>query len=254
MKGNRANRLNHAQEFANRTGVTVRTLHHYDRLGLLKPSGRTRAGYRLYSDRDVARLEQIVALKFIGLPLGEIKKLLSGKAVDLATALRIQRGAMQEKRGRIDRAIAAIQRAERMLETSRNGAHDWDVFAKIIEVINMHDTEWMKKYYTEEARAALAGRKVPPELIEQGQRDWAALIQEVEQAAARGADPASAEAQALALRWKRLLEAFSGGNAEVQKGLNRFYDDEANWPATFKKPYSDAAGAFICAAMKAAKS
>ena len=50
-------------------GVTVRTLHHYDRLGLLRPAGRTAAGHRLYADRDLARLQQIVTLKFIGLPL-----------------------------------------------------------------------------------------------------------------------------------------------------------------------------------------
>src|SRR5215475_13944181 len=63
-------------EFAEKAGVTVRTLHHYDRMGLLKPSGRTEAGYRLYGERDFARLQQIVTLKFIGLPLRQIKDLL----------------------------------------------------------------------------------------------------------------------------------------------------------------------------------
>ena len=52
-------------EFAEKAGVTVRTLHHYDRMGLLKPSGRTNAGYRLYGERDLVRLQQIVTLKFI---------------------------------------------------------------------------------------------------------------------------------------------------------------------------------------------
>jgi DNA-binding transcriptional MerR regulator len=64
-------------EFARRAGVTVRALHHYDRLGLLEPSGRTSAGYRLYSDRDLVRLEQIVSLKFIGFPLNQISSELS---------------------------------------------------------------------------------------------------------------------------------------------------------------------------------
>jgi len=79
-------RLLKAQEFADRAGVTVRTLHHYDRLGLLSPSGRTDAGYRLYSDRDLLRLEQILALKFIGFPLAEIRKLLKRDARDLPGA------------------------------------------------------------------------------------------------------------------------------------------------------------------------
>jgi DNA-binding transcriptional MerR regulator len=57
------------REFAALAGVTVRALHHYDRLGLLKPSGRSDRGYRLYRDCDLARLEHIVVLKFLGLPL-----------------------------------------------------------------------------------------------------------------------------------------------------------------------------------------
>ncbi|MDT5294824.1 MAG: MerR family transcriptional regulator, thiopeptide resistance regulator, partial [Acidobacteriota bacterium] len=65
-------RLYRASEFAALTGVTVRTLHHYDRTGLLKPTGRTPVGYRLYGERDFARLQQILTLKFIGLPLDEI--------------------------------------------------------------------------------------------------------------------------------------------------------------------------------------
>src|SRR5256885_10285045 len=87
-----------AREFAVLTGVTVRTLHHYDRLGLLKPSRYTQAGYRLYSERDLARLQQIVTLKFIGLSLKQIKGILSQKSFDLATALRAQREIITEKR------------------------------------------------------------------------------------------------------------------------------------------------------------
>jgi DNA-binding transcriptional MerR regulator len=65
------------QEFAKLSGVTVRALHHYDRLGLLRPKQRSSAGYRLYSDGDFARLEQIVVLKFLGMPLKQIKSLLA---------------------------------------------------------------------------------------------------------------------------------------------------------------------------------
>ena len=81
----------HTHEFAQRAGVTVRTLHHYDRLGLLKPSRYTDAGYRLYGERDFARLQQIVVLKFIGLSLKEIKRLLEEKQLDLPGTLRVQR-------------------------------------------------------------------------------------------------------------------------------------------------------------------
>jgi DNA-binding transcriptional MerR regulator len=81
------NRTYQPHEFAKRAGVTVRALHHCDHLGLLKPSGRTAAGYRLYTDRDFGRLEQVVALKFIGFPLSQIRDLLDRKSPDPAAAL-----------------------------------------------------------------------------------------------------------------------------------------------------------------------
>ncbi len=244
-------RLCKAQEFAERAGVTVRTLHHYDRLGLLAPSGRTEAGYRLYGDRDLVRLEQILALKFIGFPLREIRRLLKKDAKDLAGALRRQRTMILEKRRLLDLAAQAIERAE---TAARSGeAADRAAIQKIIEVIHMQDNmEWAKKYYSEQGLASLADRQVSAEVIEQAQRDWAVLIKDVE--AALGEDPASPKAQALAARWRNLIAAFTGGNREVQAGLNKLYADQANWPATMKKPYSDEVGAFMCRAMAVGKS
>ena len=238
-----------AQEFAKRAGVTVRALHHYDRLGLLSPNGRTAAGYRLYGDRDLVRLEQILALKFIGFSLKEIQQLLKRDSKDLPAVLRRQRGMMEEKRRRLDLAIEAIRKAE---AAAVHDPTDWEAFRKIIEVIHMQDNmDWTKKYYSEDARAAMATRNVSKEFIEQGQRDWAVLIQEVE--ASLGEDPAGAKAQSLADRWCKLIEGFTGGNREVQQGLNKLYADQANWPSTFKKPFSDEAAAFIGKAMAARK-
>ena len=79
------------QEFAALAGVTVRALHHYDQLGLLKPLRRPGSGYRIYRDADFARLEQIVVLKFLGIPLREIGPLLK-KTSGLKNALQKQRG------------------------------------------------------------------------------------------------------------------------------------------------------------------
>jgi len=240
-----------AREFAKLSGVTVRALHHYDRLRLLKPSRYTRAGYRLYSERDFARLEQIVALKFIGFPLKEIKKILGRDSLDLATALRQQRSAIEEKRRRLDLAIDAIERAEYVVGTSSEPG--WETFAKIIEVINMQtDTEWSKKYYSEEAQREIQNRAatIPREVIEKAQRDWTVLIKEVEAAVASGEDPAGEKAQGLATRWSELVKGFTGGNPEIQKGLNKMYADRNNWPKSMPKPFGDEVQAFIVEAMK----
>ena len=239
------------REFAKLSGVTVRTLHHYDRLGLLKPSRYTGAGFRLYSEDDFARLEQIVALKFIGFSLNEIKNILKRGPGDLTTTLRQQREAIEEKRDRLELAVKAIQRAEYVVATSR--APGWETFAKIIEVINMQSNmDWTKKYYSEEAQREIQKRAatIPREVIEQGQRDWASLISEVQAAVAAGEEPASEKSQALASRWSELVKGFTGGNAEIQKGLNRMYSERENWPASMPKPFSNEVQEFIAKAMK----
>jgi MerR family transcriptional regulator, thiopeptide resistance regulator len=243
-----------ASEFAQRAGVTVRTLHHYDRLGLLKPTRYTEAGYRLYSGADFARLQQIVTLKFIGLSLKQIKEILNRKSFDLAGALSVQRQVITQKRQQLDLAIKAIEKAEKSI-AGRSGP-DWQAFQEIIEVISMENNmEWTKKYYSEEASADIAKRAatISPEVIEQSQRDWAALIKEVEAVMANGETPTGEKAQALAQRWATLVRGFTGGNPEIQSGLNKMYADRANWPATFPKYFSDEVQAFMCEAMAAGK-
>jgi DNA-binding transcriptional MerR regulator len=222
------------REFARRAGVTVRALHHYDRLGLLKPSARTRAGYRLYGSPDFARLQQIVTLKFIGFPLRQIKQLLTG--ADLATALRLQRKTLEQKRRQLDQAVAAIAQAERVLAACRGP--DWRAFAKIIEVIQMQtNTDWTKQYYNDEAQKLLAerGKLWSPELQKRVEEEWATLFKDIEAAAAEGVDPASPRAQALAERQEKLIEAFTGGHAAIARGLGKLWADQANWPEAAKK-------------------
>jgi DNA-binding transcriptional MerR regulator len=106
-------RLYKAREFAELAGATVRTLRHYDRLGTLVPSARTEAGYRLHGDRDLVRLQQMLALKFIGFPLREIRRILKWDAKDLARALHRQRTTIREKRRLLDLAAQANERAEK---------------------------------------------------------------------------------------------------------------------------------------------
>jgi DNA-binding transcriptional MerR regulator len=238
-------------DFAEKAGVTVRTLHHYDRLGLLKPSGHTEAGYRLYGERDFARLQQIVTLKFIGLPLRQIKDLLDRSDLDLGTTLRLQRRMLLEKRLQVEAAIQAIEEAERSLKSSREP--DLAALKKIIDVMERQNTmEWTKKYYSEEAQAKIGerARTWTPELQAKVEQDWKNLIGEVEAAIAA---PAGAKALALAKRWSELVRGFIGGDAGVQQGLNNLYADQGNWPSSFQKPFSDEVWQYIKKAMAAHK-
>lgn len=237
-----------AHEFAKRAGVTIRALHHYDRLGLLKPSGRTAAGYRLYTDRDLVRLEQIVALKFIGFPLSQIRELLSRKDFDVVATLRQQREIIAEKRHHLDRAIRAIERAEELVASGET--HDWEPFRKIIEVIQMQTKkDWMKKYYTEEQLNDLR-KRFTPEVQAESQRIWAELVRDVEAAIAAGEIPSSETGRRLAKRKQEVIELFTGGDPGIAANLRKLEEDKANWPVTFKKPCSDEVDNFLCEAAK----
>ena len=100
-------------------GVTVRTLHHYDEIGLMRPSARTAAGYRAYSAGDVERLRQVLAYRRLGFGLREIAALVGDPSADAAAHLRRLRGLLLEQRDRADAMAAAI---DRELEARAKGA------------------------------------------------------------------------------------------------------------------------------------
>lgn len=240
----------YAHEFAELVGVTVRTLHHYDHRGLLTPSARSEGGYRLYSERDLPRLQQILTLKFVGFSLKEIRSLLDGSALDLAATLRIQRGVIAEKRRQMDMALAAITRAEAAIGSG--APFDWQTLRDITEAITMdHDggrADWVKKYYTEEQLAALA-RRWTPEMQAQVSQDWAYLGRDIE--ASRESNPAGPQAQTLADRYAVLIAGFTGSDPSIAQNLSNLYADREHWPAgaPMALPFSDEGAAFILKAL-----
>lgn len=236
------------REFAARAGVTVRALRHYERLGLLRPGARTASGYRLYGERELIRLQQIATLKFIGCSLKEIKSVLNEPMPDLGATLQLQREALERKRGTLDRALRAVERAQKLFVQS--GRVDWDGLQQIIEVIQMEqDKSWMLQYFTPEQQAALTSRN--SKLRSDGEEGWAKLIPAIEAAAGKGIDPAGDEARALMERRQQLINLFTGGDPGIEANLNRLYTDKTNWPKFFKSPFSEAAQAFIAKAKKA---
>jgi MerR family transcriptional regulator, thiopeptide resistance regulator len=234
MVNREIDRLYRIHEFAQLAGVTVKALHHYDRLGLLKPR-RAGSGYRIYVEHDLERLEQIVALKFLGLPLKQIKILLERDPLQLPEALRMQRTILEEKRRLLDRAIGAIANAENVLQSGQPpGA---PVFKKIIEAIGMQTetqdaTEFMKNYYRGEAwvRFQARHREWPSHAWHDLFRDIASSLKE---------DPASERAQALAVRWRELRAADSGGDPKVHAGLMKAWADRQYWPETVQGQFAE---------------
>jgi DNA-binding transcriptional MerR regulator len=105
-------------EVAAATGLTVRTLHHYDEIGLVRPSARTAAGYRAYSASDVERLREVLAYRRLGFGLREIADLVDDPATDAVAHLRRLRGLLLEQH---DRAAAMMTAIDRELEARAMG-------------------------------------------------------------------------------------------------------------------------------------
>ncbi len=113
------------------TGISVRTLHHYDELGLLRPASRTAAGYRLYSDADLARLQQILCFRALELSLEDIQQILHDPGYDVGAALRMQRQLLGERAVKlralldaVDAAITRLESEEPMSETEMKQMFD----------------------------------------------------------------------------------------------------------------------------------
>ncbi|MCI9098773.1 MAG: MerR family transcriptional regulator [Lachnospiraceae bacterium] len=98
------------KEVSNLTGISVRTLHYYDEIGLLKPTGKSEAGYRLYDDKALETLQQVLFFREFDIPLKEIKVIMADPARDRNQILQMQRKMLTAKKERMERLIASIDR------------------------------------------------------------------------------------------------------------------------------------------------
>jgi DNA-binding transcriptional MerR regulator len=223
------------QEFAKLAGVTVRALHHYDRLKLLSPAHRSERGYRLYCHEDLGHLERILALRYLGLSLREIAVLLNtpvGRGAEpLTVTLARQWATLRERRDGLDRVLRAIEHAQRRAQNPAEP--EWLLYQTILKEIQMQEaTDWREKYYSPEAFQALRSQRAamtPEQRADSGVR-WRALLADVQSALDREVPPDSAEGRALVARWIRLGDEFTLGNPEILKGYQRMNDDESHWP------------------------
>jgi len=207
---------------ARKTGLTVRTLHYYDEIGLLSPSLRTDAGYRLYTAADVVRLQQITSLRHMGFALGEIRDCLDRPDVSVQQVIELHLGRLKEQvalqRDLCRRLEAMAARLSAATEVSV------EEFIQAMEVMGK-----MEQYYTPEQRAYLDERKqtVGEERIRQVEEaEWPALIAQVRAEMDRGTDPTDPRVQALAQRWMALVGEFTGGDPGITKSLGSMWQQE----------------------------
>ena len=153
-------------ELAAKTGLTVRTLHHYDEIGLARPSRRTSAGHRRYTDGDVRRLHRIVALRGFGFSLAEIGDLLDRPEPDVRDVLRRQRDQAAEQASRAGRLRDRLDAVLRMVDAAgKPSAADLVTLIEGMTTMNAEEFEQMAAH-----RKAMMARLSPEELEEMSAR------------------------------------------------------------------------------------
>jgi DNA-binding transcriptional MerR regulator len=206
---------------ARATGLTVRTLHHWDEIGLLRPAERSGAGHRRYSPEDVERLYRILALRRLGLSLEDVSAALTAEGPDL-------RAAVEGHWARVSALLATQRELRRRLvgildAFDRVDGPSTDQIVDAIEVMTMSE-----RYYTPEQREQLADRAeaLGDDRLRAYEREWAELIAAFERERVAGTDPTDPRLRPLAEKWRELIQAFTGGDMGIHDSLNRMYAEE----------------------------
>ncbi|MDD3223292.1 MAG: MerR family transcriptional regulator [Clostridium sp.] len=208
-------------EVAKLTGVTIRTLHYYDEIGLLKPSQITEAGYRLYDENNLSKLQQILFFKELDFPLDEIKEIMTNSGYDKTEALKKHKELMIKKRERIDKLIALI-------ENTIKGECTMS-----FKEFDMTEIESIKNKYAKEVKERWGNTKEYNESEKKtqnyGKEQWQEVNNECNEILKAFADnmdkaPDSKEVQKLVKEWQGFItKRFYKCTNEILKGLGLMY-------------------------------
>jgi len=215
------------KELSTLTKVSVRTLHHYDALGLLKPSVRLINGYRLYSEKDLLRLQQIVALKFFGFSLQQIKQLLDQQFA-IVEHFEKQRALLDEQAGHLAQVGTMLD--ELMLQAKQGKSLEWSRIIQLIGVYQMTkelSKTWVGQAFSPDQLkqfAEIQQRFTEKQLDDHGKR-WVQLMEKIKTHLHKHPEegPTSAIGQKFAQEWQDLLDEVYADYPELQEAMSLAY-------------------------------
>lgn len=220
-------------EVAKLTGITVRTFHYYDEVGLLKPSEITEAGYRLYSREDLEILQQILFFRELDFPLSQIKEIMNNPNYDKEEALKKQKELLIQQRQRIEGLIKLI---EKRIEGDNNMS---------FKEFDMNEIEENKKKYAKEVKERWGTSKAYEESEKKtssyNKEKWGDINQETSEifkgfAELRNSDPGSEEVQELVRRWQKYItDNFYTCTNEILSGLGLMYVEDERFKENLDK-------------------
>lgn len=234
------------KEVAELVGISVRTLHHYDEIGLLTPDEVTSAGYRLYSDANLDMLQQILFFKELDFSLKDIKDIINSPSFNREEGLQMHRQILLEKRERLDRMIATIDKSVLHMRG------DIDMTTKEqFEGFNFKENP-----YEQEARQRWGNKTVDQakeKLQGKSPNEQKALSDQINSiftqlATLRDTSPASAESQAVIAQWYTYLNQMGHYSPEAFRGLGQMYVDDERFTRNIDQ-FGEGLAAFMKDAM-----
>ena len=240
-------------EVAVLSGVTIRTLHHYDEVGLLSPGGRSAAGYRIYEDPDLERLQRILFYRELGFTLDEISTIVDDPHTDALGHLRRQRGLLNERIERLSAMVDAIdyEMEARTMDLPLTPEERLEVFG-----------EFRPENHAEEAEQRWGGtdayRQSQRRVSNYTKEDWLKIKAEHDEVAANlavlfesGVSPASEEAMAAAEAHRRHISRwYYDCSHEIHRGLGEMYVSDERFRANYDL-LAPGLSEFICDATRA---
>lgn len=216
------------KEVADMAGVSVRTLHHYDQIGILKPDSVTDAGYRLYTDKDIERLQQILFFKELDFNLQEIKTILQNPDFDRVDALKTHKELLVEKKNRLEKIIKSVENTLDSIE----GGVKMDK-KEMFEPFDMREIEKHKEKYAEETKKKYGNSEAYKESEKRTAKytksDWSNIMSRFDEiykkiAALMDKGIYDLEVQAAVGEWRQYItDNFYDCTPEIFRGLGQLY-------------------------------
>lgn len=235
------------KEVADLVGISVRALHYYDEIGLLKPSAVSEAGYRLYLEEDLEKLQQILFFREMGFPLKQIKEIIHSPSFDRRAALELHRKMLLHKRNRLDQMLATVEKTIQHMEGGRQMSLK-ERFAGLDFSHNPYEQEARERWGDEAVDRANA------RLSRLGQEEQQAIAEKCDAifrrlAALRHGLPSSSEAQDAIRQWYALIrENFWDCTPEAFRALGQMYVEDERFTASIDR-YGEGLARFMRDAM-----
>ncbi len=207
-------------ELSKLTGLTIRTLHHYDEIGLLRPTFRTNTSHRLYTEDDIIKLQQIMSLKELDFSLEEIKEFFENPEYNPKEVIEMQVE-------RLTQEIKLKEELKQQLQELWEVFYSWkkpnlEQFIKSIELIKAQ-----KEYFTQEQinRMKMHYNKLNNVEVDEISKNWRQLISSIQSEMENGTSVDNPRVIELAEKWKRGMDFFSGGDMGIIYSAERYYSE-----------------------------